>query len=158
MYCLTGFGQRIRQCFCTQQWMRREDAYDRPAQISVLPLPFPFLAFLFAFAAFDCSFNFALAASLACWILFFSSSALRSGVIGISSSRTPTPPTLAPRIRILPSLRCSVIIGEAAGRYLNSSLYLGRQSGSAYRCGEWAWVECLLSMVKKNGTSICKRG
>lgn len=67
---------------------------------------------------------FSLAFSRASSLLSWSLLAFIAGVKGISSSRTPTPPTDAPRIRIRPSGSVSVITGDAAGRYLNSSEYL----------------------------------
>lgn len=67
---------------------------------------------------------FSLAFSRASSLLSWSLLAFIAGVKGISSSRTPTPPTDAPRIRIRPSESVSVITGDAAGRYLNSSEYL----------------------------------
>ena len=84
-------------------------------------LSFPFLPRFF-------SPNLCFAASLASSTLFLSSANFCAALFGTSSSLTPTPPTLAPRNLIRPSFRYSVITGDAAGRYLNSSLYLSYTS------------------------------
>lgn len=65
-----------------------------------------------------------LAASRASLSIFSFSALSCAGVLGMSSSLKPTPPGVAPRSLIRPSGRCSVITGDAAGRYLNSSEYL----------------------------------
>lgn len=83
---------------------------------------FPFAVFDFVLRDFNP--NFALAASLASFLLFSSFALFSAGDSGISSLLTPCDPTDAPRIRSRPSFRVSVITGEAAGRYLCSSEYL----------------------------------
>lgn len=88
------------------------------------PFPLPLASSRLAVAALRASLTFSLAFFLASSTLSFFSCAICAGLLGISSSLTPVPPILAPRIRIRPSFRVSVMIGEAAGRYLNSSEYL----------------------------------
>lgn len=67
------------------------------------------------------------AASLASLTIFSFSNCSCTGLFGTSSGRTPDPPNDAPRIRSLPSFSVSVIMGDAAGRYLYCSEYLGHQ-------------------------------
>lgn len=99
-------------------WPRHEHPPHIHRQIYLLALFFPFaLTFLFLPVIPNLSFAFSLASTL----LFSSLAWICAGVNGMSSSRTPIPPTEAPRSLIRPSLRCSVMMGEAAGRYLNSS-------------------------------------
>lgn len=97
------------------------------------PFPFPLASSLTFFAALLASLTFSLAFFLASSTLTFVSCAICAGLRGTSSSRTPVPPRLAPRIRRRPSLSVSVIMGEAAGRYLNSSEYLIDQRKSPGR-------------------------
>lgn len=64
------------------------------------------------------------AASRASFIILSFSNLICAGDLGTSCGLTPPPPTDAPRIRKRPSFSVSVMIGEAAGRYLCSSEYL----------------------------------
>lgn len=92
------------------------------AQYSFLLLLFSVFLPLPAFLGFNP--NLAFAASLASFLLFSSLAFFSPGVSGISSSLTPNAPTDAPLILSRPSLSVSVMTGDAAGRYLNSSEYL----------------------------------
>lgn len=125
-------------CSVVVQMKRIHNYGSPPFEPTLLPLALSLRSLARSFALRLLSLSCSIAFSSASCRIFAALAARCIGERGMSSSRTPTPPGAAPRSLIRPSLRCSVMTGDAAGRYLNSSEYLVvSEVGRSGDCREW---------------------